>query len=177
MVIPPFVKKISLSSFLIVSSNDVRQGLTFCPPRRSLGHWFLELRHASHLCWQEGTFRKKNKKQLAPNPKPKVGSFRQSKLLFPPWPMPSQNKWLSDFHRCLQVDPEGHFVRRWLPELRHLPTEYIHCPWVSWLLLGEPVQLYTDNMLIQSTSYMFIIKCINAFTNIVYGIDLDVLNS
>lgn len=28
-----------------------------------------------------------------------------------------------------KVDPEGHFVRRWLPELRHLPTEYIHCPW------------------------------------------------
>ena len=32
-----------------------------------------------------------------------------------------------------QVDPEGHYVRRWLPELRHLPTEYIHCPWESWL--------------------------------------------
>lgn len=28
-----------------------------------------------------------------------------------------------------KVDPEGNFVRRWLPELRHLPTEYIHCPW------------------------------------------------
>merc|ERR1712046_390299 len=23
----------------------------------------------------------------------------------------------------------GSYVRRWVPELRHLPTEYIHCPW------------------------------------------------
>lgn len=28
-----------------------------------------------------------------------------------------------------KVDPDGHFVRRWLPELAHLPVEYIHCPW------------------------------------------------
>lgn len=28
-----------------------------------------------------------------------------------------------------KVDPEGHFVRRWLPELASLPVEYIHCPW------------------------------------------------
>jgi len=28
-----------------------------------------------------------------------------------------------------KVDPNGDYVRRWLPELRHLPTEYIHCPW------------------------------------------------
>jgi len=28
-----------------------------------------------------------------------------------------------------KVDPEGNYVRRWLPELRNLPTEYIHCPW------------------------------------------------
>ncbi|CAE7246963.1 phrA [Symbiodinium natans] len=26
-----------------------------------------------------------------------------------------------------KVDPQGSYVRRWLPELRHLPTEYIHC--------------------------------------------------
>mmetsp|Transcript_17989 Transcript_17989/g.44933 ORF Transcript_17989/g.44933 Transcript_17989/m.44933 type:complete len:1292 (-) Transcript_17989:484-4359(-) len=26
-------------------------------------------------------------------------------------------------------DPEGNYVRRWLPELRALPVEYIHCPW------------------------------------------------
>lgn len=27
------------------------------------------------------------------------------------------------------ADPDGHYVRRWLPELAHLPAEYIHCPW------------------------------------------------
>eukprot|EP00747_Dinoflagellata_sp_TGD_P209357 gnl/TRDRNA2_/TRDRNA2_82757_c0_seq1.p1 gnl/TRDRNA2_/TRDRNA2_82757_c0~~gnl/TRDRNA2_/TRDRNA2_82757_c0_seq1.p1 ORF type:complete len:833 (-),score=120.51 gnl/TRDRNA2_/TRDRNA2_82757_c0_seq1:183-2660(-) len=38
-------------------------------------------------------------------------------------------------------DPEGHYVRRWLPELRGLPTEYIHCPWEApaRLLLGSNV--------------------------------------
>jgi len=28
-----------------------------------------------------------------------------------------------------KVDPEGHYVRHWLPALRDLPVEYIHCPW------------------------------------------------
>jgi len=28
-----------------------------------------------------------------------------------------------------KVDPEGHYVRRWIPELQGLPVEYIHCPW------------------------------------------------
>jgi len=28
-----------------------------------------------------------------------------------------------------KVDPEGTYVRTWLPELAHLPVEYIHCPW------------------------------------------------
>eukprot|EP00440_Ansanella_granifera_P048766 gb/GFBE01052837.1/.p1 GENE.gb/GFBE01052837.1/~~gb/GFBE01052837.1/.p1 ORF type:complete len:799 (+),score=165.92 gb/GFBE01052837.1/:1-2397(+) len=28
-----------------------------------------------------------------------------------------------------KVDPEGAYVRRWLPELRGLPVEYIHTPW------------------------------------------------
>jgi len=26
-------------------------------------------------------------------------------------------------------DPEGNYVRQWVPELRHLPVEYVHCPW------------------------------------------------
>merc|ERR1719326_1126485 len=28
-----------------------------------------------------------------------------------------------------KVDPEGEYVRRWVPELRGLPKEFIHCPW------------------------------------------------
>lgn len=27
------------------------------------------------------------------------------------------------------ADPDGEYVRRWLPQLRGLPLEYIHCPW------------------------------------------------
>ena len=26
-------------------------------------------------------------------------------------------------------DPEGEYVRRWIPELKDLPVEFIHCPW------------------------------------------------
>jgi len=28
-----------------------------------------------------------------------------------------------------KVDPDGDYVRRWVPELRGLPKEYTHCPW------------------------------------------------
>ena len=27
-------------------------------------------------------------------------------------------------------DPEGVFIRKWIPELRHIPTEFIHEPWL-----------------------------------------------
>lgn len=28
-----------------------------------------------------------------------------------------------------KFDPEGAYVRRWIPELRNVPAPYIHCPW------------------------------------------------
>jgi len=28
-----------------------------------------------------------------------------------------------------KFDPSGDYVRRWLPELEHLPTKYVHTPW------------------------------------------------
>ena len=34
-------------------------------------------------------------------------------------------------------DPEGAYVRKWLPQLALLPVEYIHCPWEAcWLGSG-----------------------------------------
>lgn len=40
----------------------------------------------------------------------------------------------SSFHIVIQVqgfkfDPEGEYVRQWLPELARMPTEWIHHPW------------------------------------------------
>jgi deoxyribodipyrimidine photo-lyase len=30
-----------------------------------------------------------------------------------------------------KFDPEGHYVRRWLPELARLPDEHLHAPWLA----------------------------------------------
>ena len=32
---------------------------------------------------------------------------------------------------CARLDPDGEYVRRWLPALALLPTEYIHAPWTA----------------------------------------------
>ncbi|MGA4608517.1 FAD-binding domain-containing protein [Pseudoalteromonas maricaloris] len=29
-----------------------------------------------------------------------------------------------------KYDPEGHFIRRYIPELNHVPTHYLHTPWL-----------------------------------------------
>ena len=31
----------------------------------------------------------------------------------------------------VKFDPEGSYVRRWLPELERLPTRYVHQPWAA----------------------------------------------
>ncbi len=34
-----------------------------------------------------------------------------------------------------RFDPHGHFIRKWVPELRNVPEEYIHSPWTMPLSL------------------------------------------
>ena len=36
-----------------------------------------------------------------------------------------------------KFDPEGHYVRRWVPELKAMPREYIHRPWDAPSGVGE----------------------------------------
>lgn len=37
----------------------------------------------------------------------------------------------------VKFDPDGRFIRRWCPELVHMPTEHIHTPWEAPLLMGD----------------------------------------
>merc|ERR1719352_437557 len=55
-----------------------------------------------------------------------------------------------------KIDPNGDYVRRWLPELASLPVKYIHCPWeapagtriaANVLILGKYWQRVIDDLL------------------------------
>lgn len=55
-----------------------------------------------------------------------------------------------------KVDPDGTYVRTWLPELAGLPVEYIHCPWeaptgtriaANVLILGKYWQRIIEDLL------------------------------
>jgi len=47
-------------------------------------------------------------------------------------------------------DPDGNYVRQWLPFLAECPTQYIHCPWnlPARIFRMPPAAMYTDKPLI-----------------------------
>lgn len=40
------------------------------------------------------------------------------------------NRMYNPIKQSLQKDPDGQFIRQWLPELRQIPTSWLHQPWL-----------------------------------------------
>lgn len=56
-----------------------------------------------------------------------------------------------------QYNPDGNYIRKWVPELEHLPTEYLHEPWKApkHILDSAGVQLgssYPNRIILMSTA-------------------------
>jgi deoxyribodipyrimidine photo-lyase len=49
-----------------------------------------------------------------------------------------------------KFDPEGVYIRKWLPELAHLPTDVVHAPWEKGLKLpGYPARPLVEHELVK----------------------------
>jgi deoxyribodipyrimidine photo-lyase len=57
-----------------------------------------------------------------------------------------------------KFDPEGAFVRRWVPELAGFPSDVIHQPWENPLLLAK--SKYPDRIVIHEDQR---VKCLQMF--------------
>ncbi|WP_311923547.1 FAD-binding domain-containing protein [Nocardia uniformis] len=44
------------------------------------------------------------------------------------------NRVLNPIRQAERYDPEGDYVRRWIPELAHIPGPAIHKPWRAGIL-------------------------------------------
>ena len=52
----------------------------------------------------------------------------------------------------LEHDSQGKFIKKWVPELRHVPTANIHKPWETPELLGEYYRPIVDEKLSRASA-------------------------